>query len=77
LKASDCQLPNFEKISSLIMPLGKTGVGKSTTIQLLTGATMVSMDGHIQADPEEIEKNPALKNIVCAKSTQSVTRYCQ
>ena len=60
------------------MPLGKTGVGKSTTIQLLTGAKMVvAMDGHIQADPEEIENNPVLKNIVSAKSTQSVTRYCQ
>jgi hypothetical protein len=35
------------------------------------------MDGHIQADPEEIENNPVLKNIVSAKSTQSVTRYCQ
>ena len=54
-----------------------TGVGKSTTIQLLTGAKMVTMDGHIQADPEEIETNPVLKNIVSAKSTQSVTRYCQ
>jgi ABC-type transport system involved in cytochrome bd biosynthesis fused ATPase/permease subunit len=77
LRASDYQLPNFEKISYLVMPLGKTGVGKSTTIQLLTGAKMVAMDGHIQADPEEIENNPVLKNIVSAKSTQSVTRYCQ
>jgi ribosome biogenesis GTPase A len=59
------------------MPLCKTGAGKSTTIQLLSGAKMIMKDGHIQADPEDIEIIPLLKKIVSDRSVPSVTRYCQ
>ena len=38
---------------------------------------MVMNDGHIQADPEEIENIPLLKKIVSARSILPVTRHCQ
>ena len=60
------------------MPLGNAGAGKSTTIQLLSGAKMVVMNEcHIQADPEVTENISLLKNIVSARSIQIVTRHCQ
>ena len=57
--------------------MGKTGVGKSTTIQYIYGLTMVKTGKHIQADPNELKDHKQLQKIICADSTQSVTRYCQ
>jgi ABC-type transport system involved in cytochrome bd biosynthesis fused ATPase/permease subunit len=55
----------------MILPLGKTGVGKSTTIQLLAGADMVkNVDTHhIQASSKALSDIPGLITIVSGGST--------
>ena len=58
--------------------LGRTGVGKSTTIHFLGGSRMVqtTVNGLNHIAPTEI-KNSALENVKSAPFAQSVTRYIE
>jgi len=57
---------------AIILLLGTTGCGKSTTIQYLCGANMVkSNDGHIEANPMP----PELQNFIASSAKCSTTRY--
>lgn len=59
----------------VILLLGGTGTGKSTTIQFLAGSNMErTEEGHIQAAANE-NQNPALAKVVSSFSVQSETRY--
>jgi septin family protein len=62
---------NDVKGKDIILLLGTTGAGKSTTIQYLFGANMVNKKGHIQADPMPIK----LKTFIASAAMKSETRY--
>ncbi|CAF4328451.1 unnamed protein product, partial [Rotaria magnacalcarata] len=66
------------KDQSVILFLGGTGSGKSTTIHFLAGSKMIEtkMKGlnHIAVDLASV-KNPDLKNITISPFAQSETRY--
>lgn len=64
------------KGKAIILFLGGTGVGKSTTMHFLGGSKMVNtvVDGLNHIAPTEI-KNPDLKSVRTAPFSQSVTRY--
>ena len=64
---------NSEKIKnqSIILVLGTTGAGKSTTIQYLWGAPMLEFKGHIQAYPMP----EPLKDFISSSAMRSITRY--
>jgi len=66
------------KDQNVILFLGGTGSGKSTTIHFLAGSKMIEtkMKGlnHIAVDPASV-KSPDLKNITISPFAQSETRY--
>ena len=64
---------NSERIKnqSIILILGTTGAGKSTTIQYLFGAPMKVSNGHIQAYPMP----EPLKDFISSSAMRSITRY--
>ena len=75
LQAAKDQTPDISKGDAVIILLGKTGVGKSTTIQYLCGCNMKQFDKeHIQA--VDLGRNPYLERIVSKGGFDSVTRYC-
>lgn len=59
------------KGQNIILVLGTTGAGKSTTIQYLYGAPMRLSNGHIQAYPMPLP----LKDFVSSSAMRSITRY--
>ncbi len=63
LDASKTQIPDFQKIDELILLLGRTGVGKSTTIQFMSGIDMVQIGRHIQGNPDQMKQFPELAKI--------------
>lgn len=65
------------KKQKVILLLGKTGVGKSTTIQYLAGSKMVEIkvNGKAHITPVDV-KNEALKSVVISSSdSSSETRF--
>lgn len=64
---------NSEKIKdrSIILVLGTTGAGKSTTIQYISGAPMKQFENHIEAYPMP----DRLKEFVSSSAMRSITRY--
>jgi flagellar biosynthesis GTPase FlhF len=64
------------KNKEIILFMGRTGSGKSTTIHFLSGSKMVQVeeDGYDHIAPTEI-KNPDLEKITSSPKARSETRY--
>jgi hypothetical protein len=58
----------------IILLLGNTGAGKSTTIHLLAGSQMEKDEGSEHIRPGEV-RNPSLRSVKVLNCGESVTRY--